>query len=247
MKFSLASVLSAALLAAAPAAAVFRADKAVPWERLDKNDSLLIVLDIQEGLFSLARDWDPTVYKHNILAHGAIAQAFDLPVILSTSAEQGPNGRLFSEFKDMFPNAPYIARQGEVDAWDNEDFRNAVVAANKSQIIVAGITTDVCTMFLALSLRAEGYSVWANVEASGTTTEFIRDIANARMLQAGVQLSSFFIIATDLMRDWRAKPGAVELLDWYDKWYPAYGAITRSHLNAVQNGTVLDGEEKVPL
>lgn len=44
----------------------------------------------------------------------------------------------------MYPDAPLIQRQGEVDAWDNADFREAIRAANKSQIIVAGIVTDVC-------------------------------------------------------------------------------------------------------
>ena len=43
----------------------------------------------------------------------------------------------------MFPNAPYIKRQGEVDAWDNADFRAAIEATGKKQVILAGITTDV--------------------------------------------------------------------------------------------------------
>lgn len=44
----------------------------------------------------------------------------------------------------MYPDAPLIQRQGEVNAWDNEDFRAAIKATNKSQIIMAGIVTDVC-------------------------------------------------------------------------------------------------------
>lgn len=44
----------------------------------------------------------------------------------------------------MYPDAPLIQRNGEVDAWDSADFRAAVQAANKSQIIMAGIVTDVC-------------------------------------------------------------------------------------------------------
>jgi isochorismate hydrolase len=56
----------------------------------------------------------------------------------------GPNGQLPQEILDMYPDAPLIKRQGEVDAWDNSDFRAAIKAANKSQIILAGITTDVC-------------------------------------------------------------------------------------------------------
>lgn len=68
--------------------------------------------------------------------------------------------------------------------------------------------------FLALSLRAEGYSVWANVEASGTTTELIRSAANDQMRAAGVQVVSLFSIVCDLMRDWRNTPGIVEVLPW---------------------------------
>ena len=43
-----------------------------------------------------------------------------------------------------YPDAPLIARQGEVDAWDNPAFRAAVEATGKKQVILAGITTDVC-------------------------------------------------------------------------------------------------------
>ena len=43
----------------------------------------------------------------------------------------------------MHPNAPFIRRNGEVDAWDNADFKLAVEATGKKQIIMGGITTDV--------------------------------------------------------------------------------------------------------
>ncbi|OHE99228.1 isochorismatase [Colletotrichum orchidophilum] len=240
MKFSM------TLAASALFSAVANAD-AVPWERLNKNDSMLLVVDLQEGLFNLARDFDPTLFRNSMLAHSSLAKVFDLPVVLTTSAETGPNGPLPQEILDLHPTAPLIKRNGEVDAWDNSDFRDAVRAANKSQIILAGITTDVCTTFLALSLRAEGYSVWANVEASGTTTELIRDVSNDRMAAAGVQIVSLFSISLDLMRDWRNTPGALELFSWLDQYYPAYGYVARGHRAAVTNGTVSEAEETLPL
>ena len=43
----------------------------------------------------------------------------------------------------LHPNATMIRRQGEVDAWDNPDFKAAVEATGKKQVILAGITTDV--------------------------------------------------------------------------------------------------------
>jgi nicotinamidase-related amidase len=181
-----------------------------------------------------------------MIAHSALGKVFDIPVILTTSAQSGPNGPLPQEILDMYPSAPLIKRQGEVDAWDNADFRAAVRAANKTQIIMAGIVTDVCTTFLALSLRAEGYSVWANIEASGTTTGLIRDVSNDRMAAAGVKVVSLFSIVCDLMRDWRNTPGAVELFPWLDKYLPAYGYVARAHRAAILNGTVIDGEDKLP-
>ena len=159
-----------------------------------------------------------------------------------------------------YPDAPLIMRQGEVDAWDNAEFKAAVKATGKRQVILAGITTDVCkysssrpaifttltsskgTTFLALSLRAEGYSVWANVEASGTTTELIRDVSNDRTARAGVQLVSLFSIVCDLMRDWRNTPGAPTVIPWLAKYFPAYGLIAQAHGVAIVNGTVVPGE-----
>ncbi|KAG8627601.1 hypothetical protein KVT40_005084 [Elsinoe batatas] len=220
---------------------VVRGD-AVPWERIDKNNSLLLILDLQVGLYQLARDWDATLYRENIMAHAELGKLFNLPVVLTTSADQGPNGPLPKEMLEMYPDAPLIRRQGEVNAWDNPEFRAAIEASGKKQIIVAGIVTDVCTAFLALSLRAEGYSVFANIEGSGTTTQLIRDTANSRMEKAGVQLVSLFSIVCDLMRDWRNTPGAREVLPFLDKYMPVYGMLARGHAAAVENGTVIPGE-----
>ncbi|MCJ1318859.1 hypothetical protein MMC15_004191 [Xylographa vitiligo] len=245
----------------------------VPFDRLNKNDSLLVILDLQVGLFDLVRDFDPTVYRNNIIAHAAIGQLFDLPVVMTTSAQQGPNGPLPKEILEMYPDAPLIMRQGEVDAWDNPAFQGAVRAANKSQIILAGIVTDPNpplptpishlplpsltpttnpptppfqgTTFAALSLRSAGYSVWANVEASGTTTHLIADTANLRMMNAGVNLVSLFAIVCDLMRDWRDTPGSAQVLPWLDRYFPVYGFVARGHGAAVENGTLVPGEEQL--
>ena len=89
-------------------------------------------------------DYEPTEFRNNIIAHAALAQLFNIPIVLTTSAETGPNGPLPREIVDLYPDAPYIKRNGEVDAWDNADFRKAVADTGKSQIILAGITTDVC-------------------------------------------------------------------------------------------------------
>lgn len=112
---------------------------------------MLVILDLQDGLYSLARDFDPTLYYNNMLAHSALGQLFDIPVVMTTSAQTGPNGPFPKAILDMYPDAPLIQRQGEVNAWDNEEFRAAIKATGKSQIILAGIVTDVCKLSLERS------------------------------------------------------------------------------------------------
>jgi len=212
------------------------------FERIDKNDSMVLVVDHQIGLFQLVRDFEPEEYRNNILAHAAIGKVFNLPTILTTSAETGPNGPLPKEIPAMHPEAPFIKRNGEVNAWDNQDFRNAVKATGKKQVIMAGIVTDVCTSFLALSLVQEGYTVFANAEASGTLNKRTADDANDRMRAAGVHVLSMFAITTDLMRDWRNTPGALQLLPYYDTYFAVYAFLARGHAAAVQNGVIQPGE-----
>jgi nicotinamidase-related amidase len=65
-------------------------------------------------------------FKNNVLALAATAKLYGLPTILTTSLEQGPNGPLLPEIREMFPNATFIPRPGEINAWDNTDFVNAV-------------------------------------------------------------------------------------------------------------------------
>ena len=78
-------------------------------------------------------------------------------------------------------------------------------------------TRQVCTTFLALSLRDEGYSVFANSDASGTFDVKTASDANDRMRDAGVHVLSMFAVALELMRDWRDTPGATEMLPFFDK------------------------------
>lgn len=175
----------------------------IPYKRLDKTQAAVLLVDHQAGLLSLVRDFDPDKFKNNVLALADLAKYFQLPTILTTSFESGPNGPLVPELKALFPDAPYIARPGQINAWDNEEFLAAVKATGKQQLIIAGVVTEVCVAFPALSAIEAGYQVFVVTDASGTFNEITRDAAWSRMSVAGVQLMSWFGLACELHRDWR--------------------------------------------
>lgn len=174
-----------------------------PYVRLDKESVAVLLVDHQAGLLSLVRDIDPDRFKNNVLALADLAKYFKLPTILTTSFEDGPNGPLVPELRETFPDAPYIARPGQINAWDNEEFVKAIKDTGKKQLLIAGVVTEVCVAFPALSAIEEGYEVFVVTDASGTFNAQTRDSAWDRMSAAGAQLMTWFAVACELHRDWR--------------------------------------------
>jgi nicotinamidase-related amidase len=174
-----------------------------PYVRLDRQQAAVLLVDHQAGLLSLVRDIDPDQFKNNVLALAALAKYFQLPTLLTTSFEAGPNGPLMPALKQIHPEAPFIPRPGQINAWDNEDVVKAVTATGRKQLILAGVVTEVCVAFPALSALADGYEVFVVTDASGTFNELTRHAAWNRMAAAGAQLMTWFAVACELQRDWR--------------------------------------------
>ena len=113
-------------------------DSAPSRGRLSVDDAAVLLIDHQAGLLSLVQDYSPDEFRNNVLALADTAKHFRLPTILTTSFENGPNGVLMPELKAAFPDAPFIPRPGQINAWDNEDFVKAVKATGRKQLIIAG-------------------------------------------------------------------------------------------------------------
>ncbi|MCP9228360.1 hydrolase [Bacillus mycoides] len=193
------------------------------YSRLSKSDAAVLLVDHQTGLISsLVRDYGVDEFKNNVLALANTAKFFDLPVILTTSFEDGPNGPLMQQLIELFPNASKIARPGQINAWDNDEFVKAIEATGKKQLIIAGVVTDVCVAFPALSAINAGYEVFVVTDASGTFSKQVADAALMRMAHGGVQLMNWFSVAAELQRDWR---NDVE----------GFGALLAKHLPSYQN------------
>src|SRR4030095_7554608 len=84
------------------------------YNRLAKDNAACLLVDHQAGFISLVQDCSPGEFKNNVLALAASAKYFKLPTILTTSFENGPNGPLVPELKELFSDAPYIDRKSVV-------------------------------------------------------------------------------------------------------------------------------------
>src|SRR6185312_11217428 len=97
-----------------------------PAVRLDRKRAAMVFVDHQAGLLLGVQDHDKEELRRNVIALALIAKAFEVPVIMTTSAADGPNGPVISELAAVVPDALIVHRPGEIDAMDNPDFAAAL-------------------------------------------------------------------------------------------------------------------------
>lgn len=140
--------------------------------------------------------------------------------------------------------AHYVARKGEINAWDNADFVATVKATGRKTLIIAGTITSVCMAFPAISAVHEGYKVFAVVDASGTYSKMAQEITLARVVQAGVVPIDTAAVASELQKTWH-RDDAAQWAEIYTKIFPEYQLLIESYGKAqdvVKKNEVLDSQ-----
>ena len=213
---------------------------------IDPNDAVMLLIDHQSGLFQTVGDMPMPVLRNHATALAKIATLANIPVITTASVPQGPNGPLIPEIHANAPHAQYVARKGEINAWDNPDFVAAVKATGRKTLIIAGTITSVCMAFPSISAVQDGYKVFAVIDASGTYSKMAQEITLARVMQAGVVPIDTAAVASEIQRSWN-RPDAQEWAEVYTKIFPAYQLLIESYVKAQEvekNHEVLDSMRK---
>ncbi|TGV05774.1 isochorismatase family protein [Alcaligenaceae bacterium 429] len=209
---------------------------------IDANDAVMLLIDHQSGLFQTVGDMPMPELRQRAAALASIASLAKLPVITTASVPQGPNGPLIPEIHQNAPHAQYVARRGEINAWDNPEFVEAVKATGRKTLIIAGTITSVCMAFPAISAVAAGYKVFVVIDASGTYSKMAQEITLARMVQAGVVPMDTAAVASELQKTWN-RDDAQQWAQVYTQIFPAYQLLIESYVKAqevVTNQEVLD-------
>ncbi|MFV0478449.1 MAG: hydrolase [Parahaliea sp.] len=209
---------------------------------IDPDDAAMLLIDHQSGLFQTVGDMPMPELRSRAAALAKIATLCNLPVITTASVPQGPNGPLIPEIHQHAPHARYVARKGEINAWDNPEFVAAVEATGRKTLIIAGTITSVCMAFPSISAIAAGYKVFAVVDASGTYSKMAQEITLARVVQAGAVPMDTAAVASELQKTWH-RDDAQAWAEVYTQIFPAYQLLIESYAKAqdvVKNDEVLD-------
>ncbi len=173
------------------------------------ENSVLLLIDHQVGTMQLIKNLPLDQVKRATLALAQMATILKLPVILTSSQEERAQGPLLPELQQLLPDAheKRIKRAGIVNAWNDEAFANAVRATGRKQIIMAGVTTDVCLIYPSISAVEEGFQVQAVMDASGSPFDLSEELSRQRMHDAGVVLTTSNTLIAELAQSWATPEG----------------------------------------
>ncbi len=200
------------------------------------QNSIMLFIDHQIGLMAGIRDFHAlSEYKNNVVALAKIANALDIPALLTTSNAQWQNGDILPELKEIFADQPIYRRTGIINAYADPTFRQALLdlmaATGRTHIIISGVTIGTCVTFPVLSMKNDGFDqVYPVVDASGAWSRYEAEAAMARMVAAGAELQSVFALGAELQADWK-RDTATAMLDPFVNHLPEYGFVLQNFWN----------------
>ncbi|HKE82746.1 MAG TPA: isochorismatase family protein [Vicinamibacterales bacterium] len=161
----------------------------------------MLLVDYRAGLGFGVESASRQVLLNNAVALARTAAAFSVPVVVSTSATRVYSGPVLPALQDALPGVKAIERKN-MNVWEDDSARNAVVATGRQRVILAGFLTEACVSFSALSALDEGFDVFVVADACGGLTLASHELALRRLEQAGARLCSWIQVLLEFQRDW---------------------------------------------
>ena len=161
--------------------------------QITPSDTAIVLVDHQPGVAS----WTHSLPVEQMAANAAIlarlGERMHLPLIItSTREDEGFLGTTIQEIQDAAPTAyaNRVRRGGTLDAFGDPAFVAAVKSLGRPNLVIAGLTSDVCLANTALSAVEAGYHVHAVADASASTSELADTVTYDRLRDRGVTVSS---------------------------------------------------------
>ena len=148
---------------------------------LRRDDTTLVVVDVQEAFRPAVLDFERTAQNTAVLVEGA--RAMGVPVV---ATEQYPEG--------LGKTVPEVAEHLDEEPLDKVRFSAANADGfsidGRSQVLVCGIEAHVCVSQTALDLLADGREVHVAEDATTSRTKENREVGLRRMEREGAVITS---------------------------------------------------------
>jgi nicotinamidase-related amidase len=151
---------------------------------VDRDDSVLIVVDAQEGFVGGTDGAREALTRLTWLAR--VASKLGVPAVL-TEEEPARNGPTYAPLAELFPDSPALVKP-TFGLTGTPEIVDRIEAAGRGTAVLVGFETDVCVAQSAIGLRGRGLRVVVVEDAVWSPGE-MHARGLARMAVEGVELN----------------------------------------------------------
>ena len=163
---------------------------------LDRNDALLLVIDVQDRLASAMPPEARAQMEKNAQVLIRAAKRLLLPIV---ATEQYPKGlgHTVAALREVLPAAPI--EKVELSCGANKMAARVILATRRNLVIVVGMETHVCVFQTVRDLLKGGFSVFVPRDAVISRTEANREVGLRLCEKAGATVTSTETVLFDLL------------------------------------------------
>jgi len=192
---------------------------------LTPDESVVALIDHQPQMMFGVASHERLSIINNAVTLAKAAKLFNVPVVLTTVAAKTFSGDLLPEIQSVFPDQVPIDRT-TMNSWEDPHFKAAIEKTGRKKIVLAGLWTEVCVAFPAISAILDGYEVYFAADACGDISVEAHECAIQRAIQADAVPMTTLQVMFEWQRDWArgaTYDGCMEIL----KAHSAYGIGVR--------------------
>lgn len=171
-----------------------------------KEDSLLLIIDVQERLVT-AMD-NPREVINNCAHLVAIAEELGIEYLITEQYPKGL-GQTIIDVRQAAKKADSYVEKLEFSCVKNATIMEKIKKSGKKQIIIAGVETHICVLQTALDLTAQGYEVFVVANACSSRQNLQHIFALQRMSHDGVNIVTYEMVVFE----WLEKAGSDQFKD----------------------------------
>src|SRR5438105_13393371 len=168
------------------------------------QDSAVVFIDHQPQMLFGVSGIDRAAFISNVTLLAKAAKEFKVPTVLTAVETEGFSGYVFPQLLDVFPGQAVIERTS-MNSWDSMEFRKAIEATGRKNIILSGLWTEVCITWPTIEMLGAGYNIYVVEDCCGATSPAAQEAALSRMVQAGAVRLTTIAALLEWQRDWKNK------------------------------------------
>jgi nicotinamidase-related amidase len=177
-------------------------------EQFTPQNSAILLIDHQ----TMTMDWiysqDKKNVENNLRMLARVGAEVNVPLLITTTMEEQV-GLTWEGIQQAAPKqfAARIKRGGTLNCFIDAKFKTAVKNLNRKNLIICGLTTDICLLHTVTSALELGYNVLVVADASGSMSKLADESSFDYFRQIGAKVLSANATVTELFQDFSTPDG----------------------------------------